>query len=194
MPAPRALITRAGAASALNYISDRSAHLLAGAFVVYGLVFAGWFAFHMPPFQNADEAAHFLRATQIGEGQLIGIRFDHDKSGGPVDRGILAAVIPFIPMLFHPEVKVDPGLYAADPGWTGEHVWLVGTDLSPCQFDSSQADAHQGAKLQQLEPDRAARRLCKLRVREPDVTQGTEKHIGHGCEPQAELVGAHRSR
>jgi hypothetical protein len=124
MPAPRALITRAGAASALNYISDRSAHLLAGAFVVYGLLFAGWFTFHMPPFQNADEVAHFLRVAQIGEGQLIGIRFGHDKSGGPVDRGILTTAIPFIPIAFHPEVKVNPSLYAADPGWTGEHVWL----------------------------------------------------------------------
>jgi hypothetical protein len=27
---------------------------------------------------------------------LIGIRFDHDKSGGPVDRGILVTAIPFI--------------------------------------------------------------------------------------------------
>src|SRR5713226_1030843 len=36
--------------------------------------------------------------------------------------------------------------------------------------------------------------MGKLRVSQSNPAQRTEQHIGHGCEPQAELVGAHGSR
>src|ERR1700731_3025913 len=36
--------------------------------------------------------------------------------------------------------------------------------------------------------------MGKLRVSQSNPAKVTEQHIGHGCEPQAELVGAHGSR
>src|SRR5580692_4671789 len=62
------------------------------------------------------------------------------------------------------------------------------------ELDAPHADAHQGTELQYLEPDGAAGRLGELRVRQSDAAQSAEKYIGHGREPQSELVGAHRGR
>ena len=43
------------------------ARRLASAFVLYGLIAIGFVAVNMPPFQNPDEPAHFLRAAQLAE-------------------------------------------------------------------------------------------------------------------------------
>ncbi len=53
----------------------RQAHVLAAAFVLYGLVATVFLAVNMPPFQNPDEPSHFLRAAQVADGGLVGTRF-----------------------------------------------------------------------------------------------------------------------
>ena len=45
--------------------------------------------------------------------------------------------------------------------------------------------------LEELEPDRAAGRLGKLSMSEADPAQGADEHIGHGGEPEPQLIGAH---
>lgn len=78
-------------------------------------------AFLMPPFQNPDETAHFLRAEQASAGSLIGHRFA-DTSGGFVDPGIKSAGDAFEGMPFDPKTKMtwarfDKALMAE---WGGE--------------------------------------------------------------------------
>ena len=63
---------------------------------------------------------------------------------------------------------------------------LVRKELAPAEAG--------GADLQQLEADRATRGAGELGVGEADAAQGTQQHIGHRGEPQAQLVGAYRRR
>ena len=58
--------------------------------------------------------------------------------------------------------------------------------------DAADADAHEGGHLQQLEPKGARLRTLKLGALQAKVPQQVEQHVGHGGEPQAQLVGPHR--
>jgi len=71
---------------------------------------------------------------------------------------------------------------------------LMGASRSHCQFDLPDADPHQGAEFQQLQPDRPADRLGEQCMREADAAQRTEQHICHGREPEAQLIGPHGRR
>ncbi len=86
--------------------------ILAALVLVYGLLAAGLFSWNIPPFQNADEISHALRADQISHGRLIGRRLGPDTSGGAVDQVLLDAFTPFAPLLFHPDTKATNAMYA----------------------------------------------------------------------------------
>ena len=57
--------------------------------------------------------------------------------------------------------------------------------------NAADADTDEGAELEELKPDRAARGPGELGVDETDAAERTEQHIGHGSEPEAQLVGTH---
>jgi len=92
---------------------------LAAIMVLYGLIAVVLLSINLPPFQNPDELAHFLRAEHISRGYLIGQRFDTYKSGGPVDENIFLAHAPFADIPSSPDVKVDHAKYAR----AGELRW-----------------------------------------------------------------------
>lgn len=66
----------------------------------------------MPPFQNADETNHLLRASQISHGGLLAERLPDGQQGGRADKGLEAASAAFAAIPFHRDRKVSRGLYA----------------------------------------------------------------------------------
>jgi hypothetical protein len=54
---------------------------------------------------------------------------------------------------------------------------LPGTGGSHCDLHPPYTDAHEGADLQQLQPDRAAGGLGELGMNKPDPAQRAEQHI-----------------
>lgn len=94
--------------------------LLGAAFLFYGLVCTLLLPFTIPPWQNPDEAAHFMRAAQIAQGTLIGMRLS-GLSGGAIDAGISASYRPFMAMPLHPDIKVTPDMIGESrlPAWGG---------------------------------------------------------------------------
>ena len=57
-------------------------------------------------------------------------------------------------------------------------------------MDTPHADPDQGADLEERQADGAAGGGGELGVGQADTPQGADQHIGHGGEPQSELVGA----
>ena len=97
---------------------------LAGAcpylFLVLSLVSALFLAWNLPPFQGADELAHFDRVNMITAGRLVGERFLQDKAvvaGGPEEGALYAAAAPFDNLRFHPDTKVAAYEYAGAFGY-----------------------------------------------------------------------------
>jgi hypothetical protein len=105
--------------------------MLAAAFLLYGLVAVVLLALVLPPFQNADEPNNFLRAVQIADGGLVGRRAmipqpdGHRQliAGGRVDRGVMAAFRPFSALVFHPETRAAPAMWAPAIGWSAARGW-----------------------------------------------------------------------
>jgi hypothetical protein len=100
-------------------VTTPTGSVLAAIMVLYGLIAVVLLSINLPPFQNPDELAHFLRAEHISRGYLIGQRFDTYKSGGPVDENIFLAHAPFADIPSSPDVKVDHAKYAR----AGELRW-----------------------------------------------------------------------
>ena len=75
----------------------------------------------IPPAQQPDEPAHFLRTVQIAGGSLFGHRVG-GSAGGPADTAVMPALAPFFPAFFHPEVKITSAMYAASNSirWAGK--------------------------------------------------------------------------
>ena len=75
----------------------------------------------IPPAQQPDEPAHFLRTVQIAGGSLFGRRVG-GSAGGPADTAVMPALAPFFPTFFHPEVKITSLMYAASISirWAGK--------------------------------------------------------------------------
>jgi uncharacterized membrane protein len=90
--------------------------LLATLFALYASLAVLLLAFQMPPFMNADEGAHAMRADQILHGGLIA------RPDALVDGGIGAAAKRIDPINLHRDVKVTRALYAPAP-W-GERARL----------------------------------------------------------------------
>jgi hypothetical protein len=108
-------------------VTTPTGSVLAAIMVLYGLIAVVLLSINLPPFQNPDELAHFLRAEHISRGYLIGQRFDTYKSGGPVDAHIFLAHAPFADIPSGPDVKVDHAKYA----WAGEVHWGGRAQPSP---------------------------------------------------------------
>lgn len=80
-------------------------------FVVIAAVFGLAFLLITPPFQGADEPAHFLRAYQISEGQFVSTKAADGKIGGylPADVDKIIDVTANPSVQFHPELKYGEG-------------------------------------------------------------------------------------
>ncbi|WP_022948811.1 DUF2142 domain-containing protein [Methylohalobius crimeensis] len=88
----------------------------------------------MPPYQNADESAHFMRADHISRGGIIGHR-DGKSSGGTIDAELmlLGGAVQGIP--FHTENKINAEALksAARIHWNGAtfDAWFQNTAPYP---------------------------------------------------------------
>ncbi len=70
---------------------------------------------NMPPFQNADEPAHFLRADMISHGGFMAMRLPDGTVGGRVDAGATRAWGSFASLVFHPERKATRSMQISPP-------------------------------------------------------------------------------
>lgn len=106
------------------------ARCLAAGFALYGLTATALLGINMPPFQIADEFAHFSRAAQLASGRLVGTRFSqigtdglpHVVAGDLMDPALLSALEPFRSMPFHPEVKITQADLALNVLWSDTRV------------------------------------------------------------------------
>jgi uncharacterized membrane protein len=124
-----------------NMLTSRN---IAGVYFLFGLTAVMFLSINIPPFQNADEPAHFGRAMQIAEGKIIGRRYVNIdgngnktlSAGAKIDPAILEAFQPFAALMFHPEVKANRSLWAANAHWTNKTKWFgfPNTQLYPPLF------------------------------------------------------------
>ena len=113
-------------------------YVLAAAFVLYGLLATVFLAINMPPYQNPDETAHFMRAAQVAEGRVIGTRFArieadgqaHVLAGDAGDIAIALAFFPFDPIRGHPETKATRSMWAGNIHWGRARVMLPNTNTA----------------------------------------------------------------
>jgi len=111
-------------------LTDLTARIMAVAFVFYGLIAVGILAINVPPFQIADEDAHFVRAAQIAHGELIALRIstrnpdgqEHITAGGHVDPALLAALGPFQGIHLHIDTRVKRTYWTPGIRWSGTQV------------------------------------------------------------------------
>jgi uncharacterized membrane protein len=109
---------------------DLAARWLALLFVLYGLIATAFLAINIPPFQNPDEPAHFLRAAQIADGRLIGVRFSttdpkgmtYVTAGDRVDPALLTVFEPSITMATHLDTRATRTSFAPGIGWSENRV------------------------------------------------------------------------
>jgi uncharacterized membrane protein len=83
-------------------------------FLVLCLASSMFQAWNVPPFQGPDELAHAYRVDLTTFGQLTAKRV-HKKdtvAGGPADMSLYEAMVPFDPLRFHAEEKVDVADFA----------------------------------------------------------------------------------
>ena len=81
-------------------LSDLVENRLAWLFLAYAVPLVIVLSIITPPFQVADELAHFQRADEIGHGEIISERLGGTIDGGWIEMGALYQAMPF-----HPEVK-----------------------------------------------------------------------------------------
>src|SRR5262249_23551168 len=141
--------------AAAGFVSRRAPLL----YLCYALPMVIFLAFNVPPFQVADENAHFFRAEEISHGELIGFRFDKEWSGGKVDASIGRALESYTSMIFHGDVKLSGRADAQGRavGWAGS--------LAPVPFPNT---VNYGPLL--YLPQAASIRIAKqmdLRIVEP---------------------------
>ena len=123
---------------------DTTARWLAVAFVLYGLLATALLAIEVPPFRNPDEPAHFLRATQVAAGGLLGTRFSaidvdgqpHVFGGGAVDPAVGWALFPFEPIGRQPGTLATTAMWAPKIHWSRMRVMVVfsNTVINPPLF------------------------------------------------------------
>lgn len=94
-------------------LAGRSADWLVLVYALYAFVACALLSVNMPPFQNADELNHFLRADSVSRGALLGQRFGEVNSGGVASPGISRAAAPFEALKFRPDLKATSAMYAA---------------------------------------------------------------------------------
>ena len=107
-----------------------TARRLASAFVLYGLIATAFLAINMPPFQNPDEPAHFLRGAQIADGSLVGVRFSttnanglpYVTAGGWSDPELISAINQCSILASHPETRATRMTWATSEHWSRARV------------------------------------------------------------------------
>lgn len=108
------------------------------AFGLYAAVAAGLLVLNMPPYQNADENNHFLRADNLSRFHLVGHRFEGGRTaGGPASPEIAASGLAFEPPKFHPERRVTLDEYrrsAAKFGAPAADIAFPNTAVYPPPF------------------------------------------------------------
>lgn len=107
------------------------------AYVLYALIAAAFLVVNMPPYQNADETNHFLRADNISRFHLIGHRFGQGDGGGIASPEIDRSGKPFDWPKFYPERKVTRSMYAgaaAKFGEPGRDITFRNTAIYPPFF------------------------------------------------------------
>jgi hypothetical protein len=108
-----------------------ASHWLAAAFGLYGLVAIPLLAILVPPFQNPDEVAHFLRAAGLADGRVVLSRLTTTwpdgrritGAGGPSDPGIVRSFLPFAPLPFHPDQRAAAAMWAPKVAWSVARTW-----------------------------------------------------------------------
>ena len=83
------------------------------------------------------------------------------------------------------------GRGGSKPGAGGGEDVLERAGRGQGELDASHAHRHLRADFQQLEADGAAGRRCQHGSGKGDAAQRAQEHVGHRCEPQPQLVGAH---
>ncbi len=114
------------------------AGLLAAAYALLGLVAVATLARLTPPFQNPDELAHVLRAEQVSQGGVVGIRFTdphRQAAGGWLDPGAERVYHVFEPLVFQPAHQATRAMFDAGAGigWDGppELQYFANTVIYP---------------------------------------------------------------
>lgn len=150
---PRAVLTRFHVDRKNESSNSVIARRLASAFVLYGLIAIGFLAVNIPPFQNPDEPAHFLRAAQLADGGLVAFKFSNADSnltaGGWSDPQVLAASDSHTLLAFHPEARATRANWASGVHWSKDRV-LAGfpnTALYPPFFYAPSAIGVVGGRL-----------------------------------------------
>jgi len=95
---------------------------LAALYGVFGLLFTLLLALEVPPIQGADEGAHFARADEISGGEFFAYRIGPGASGGRIDRGVIAAVDRFFPLIPDINSRVTAAMSAPIP-WGQRLPW-----------------------------------------------------------------------
>jgi len=119
------------------HLAGRSAGWLTVVYALYALVACALLCVNMPPFQNADELNHFLRADNISRGALIAQRYQQVNSGGLASPGITEAAAPFEVLKFRPDLKATRAMYAAArASWQQPGILIAfpNTALNPPYF------------------------------------------------------------
>ena len=116
----------------LWWCEGTTARRLAAVFVLYGLVATVFLGINVPPYQNPDEGAHFMRAAQLADGGMFGTLFQGFKPDGSTqlwagasgDIAILRAAGPFLAMGGHPEVRATRAMWEPRVHWSHTRTML----------------------------------------------------------------------
>lgn len=113
----RAASVWGGDTRSISGLAARFSNALPLLYVAWAMPFLVTLAWLTPPFQNPDEADHYLRAVQIARGEVFAFRLagptgeSPPNSGGHSDPGIVAANTPFSYLAFKPQQRVHKADY-----------------------------------------------------------------------------------
>jgi uncharacterized membrane protein len=106
-----------GDTRSINGLPVRFNNALPLLYLAWAMPFLVALAWLTPPFQNPDEADHYLRAVQIARGEVFAFRLagstgeSSRNSGGHSDPGIVTANTPFSHLAFKPQQRVHKADY-----------------------------------------------------------------------------------
>ncbi|WP_367159128.1 DUF2142 domain-containing protein [Kozakia baliensis] len=106
--------------------SAPASRVWAAIFLPFALLMVMISALANPPFQVLDEAAHFLRAVQVSQGGLRGVK-QEGQSGGYVPANLLPLLHGWDDLRYHPERKASlANIEKADTIKWGGNLALIG--------------------------------------------------------------------
>jgi len=113
----RAALVWGGDTRSISGLAVRFSNALPILYLAWAMPFLVILAWLTPPFQNPDEAEHYLRAVQIARGEVFAFRLagptgeSSPNSGGHSDPGIVAANTLFSHLPFQPQLRVHKANY-----------------------------------------------------------------------------------